>query len=183
MRPPTLVRRRTTVTGLVSSYSRSAIDGRLTSLPSGVTAAANAVSSAADGSTTRPGSAAFLTDGRPLPCLSGLDVDSVSVAVVRNADAVAPGGHDGCSAFRIAAIPATCGAAIEVPEKASNDRPASPLGETAAMTSMPSATRSGFCRPVWTGSGPYEERPATLGSPSTLVPSPPGRSEAVPLDW
>jgi hypothetical protein len=76
-------------------------------------------------------------------------VPSVSAEVVRSADATAPGDQDGCAARSFAAMPATCGEAIEVPEYASKSRPPA-IGDTAATTSTPSATRSGFCRPVCT---------------------------------
>ena len=89
----------------------------------------------------------------------------VSVVVVISADLIAIGDQSGWSCLNSAAMPAMCGADIDVPLKRSNSRPRCPGGATAASTSTPGAPMSGFRRsPAPATSGPREEKSAMNGA-------------------
>ncbi len=79
------------------------------------------------------------------------------------ADFTAIGDHVGCFPKKSAAAPATCGAAIEVPERKSKLRPRG-SGEKAARMATPGPEMSGFSRsPPLPTDGPREEKPAICG--------------------
>src|SRR5262245_39545672 len=81
------------------------------------------------------------------------------------ADLIIIGLHVGCLLRNNAARPATCGAAIEVPDKASKSRPASLTGDMPAMTSTPGAVMSGLSKsPLPTKAGPNDEKLAINGA-------------------
>ena len=75
-----------------------------------------------------------------------VNVSRTSVAVVISADLIAIGDQSGWSCLNSAAMPAMCGADIDVPLNRSNSRPRCPGGATAARTSTPGAPMSGFSR-------------------------------------
>ncbi|KAH0456454.1 hypothetical protein IEQ34_014361 [Dendrobium chrysotoxum] len=85
------------------------------------------------------------------------------------ADLIAAGDHSGLSFFNMAAIPDTCGVAMEVPLaklKVEAELPCF-LGPTsvghAARMLTPGATTSGFSIPPLLRLGPLEENEATAG--------------------
>src|SRR5581483_4088408 len=81
------------------------------------------------------------------------------------ADLMTIGPQLGCLLFSSAARPATCGAAIDVPERASKSRPASLTGDMPAMTSTPGAVMSGLSRsPPPVSAGPKDEKLAIAGA-------------------
>src|SRR5690349_21645845 len=81
------------------------------------------------------------------------------------ADLIIIGVQSGCRSFSRAAMPATCGADIDVPSYMLNDRPRLPGGATAATIAWPGAITSGFRRsPPPARSGPREENDAIVGA-------------------
>jgi hypothetical protein len=86
--------------------------------------------------------AAAATSSRPEPCAVG-SVPLSGFAVPTSVDFTAPGDCPGCSWRSRAAAPATCGAAIEVPDIRYSPGAYRPFG-TVERISTPGATRSGF---------------------------------------
>src|SRR3954470_8210997 len=82
-----------------------------------------------------------------------------------SADLISEGSQPGCCALSRAPMPAMCGAAIEVPDRKSQDRPWLNGGATAATTSLPGAATSGFrISPPVVVDGPREEKSVISGT-------------------
>ena len=87
------------------------------------------------------------------------------------ADFTVAGDHAGFLPSSSAPKPATCGAAMEVPDMKPNLAPSEPIGETPARTATPGAATSGFSRSESVASsGPREENPAICGWASSGRP-------------
>src|SRR5215213_4259486 len=98
-----------------------------------------------------------------------------------SADLISAGDHVGCASLSRAATPATCGLAIDVPLRRSNDRPLS--GETAARMSTPGAATSGLrMSPPELVLGPREENSAMNGAGFGLFETAPIVAVAEPLE-
>src|SRR4029078_2550089 len=96
------------------------------------------------------------------------------------ADLMAIGDQVGCSALTSAAIPAMCGAAIEVPLMKSYVRSWLDAGATAARTSTPGAEMSGLTTsPSPRVDGPREEKDTTSGTWVVLPTLTPARISTV----
>src|SRR3954465_8132127 len=88
-----------------------------------------------------------------------------SPAVVITADLIIIGDQSGCDCFSNAAMPATCGADIDVPLYTLKLSPPLPGGATAATMSWPGGMRSGFGRsPPPARRGPRDENEAVRGA-------------------
>lgn len=95
---------------------------------------------------------------------------SSTVAVVMIADLMPEGDHDGYTLFTRAAIPVTCGHAMEVPDRTLKRIPFL-AGDHAAKMFSPGAATSGFRISGVSELGPLEENAATRGasrSPKTV---------------
>ncbi len=89
---------------------------------------------------------------------------TVSYAVVIIADLISAGVAFGCSPRYSSARPATCGAAIEVPERSAKVGSSPSALLVAAMIETPGAVTSGFRMSLPSAStGPRELKPATWG--------------------
>src|SRR6476469_3518553 len=92
-------------------------------------------------------------------------------AVVIMADFTMAGDQDGFLPRSSAPKPATCGAAMDVPDMKPKFAPPEPIGETPARTATPGADTSGFSRSdAVASSGPREEKPAICGWASSGRP-------------
>src|SRR6476469_6965475 len=92
-------------------------------------------------------------------------------AVVIMADFTMAGDQDGFLPRSSAPKPATCGAAMDVPDMKPKFAPPEPIGETPARTATPGAETSGFRRSDAVASGgPREEKPAICGWASSGRP-------------
>src|SRR5262245_21836483 len=92
---------------------------------------------------------ALATSTRPAPC-SGTVSAGLALAEAISAALSTPGAQSGCSWARIAADPAMCGVAIEVPDSVVYASPGSPRNPSllfAAVMSTPGAVISGLTAP------------------------------------